>query len=305
MDFNKNKKFNLKIINKVDLLFKQFNDNIKIDKYNDAYTLLYKSRLIHGKYLCKFGKIISNKKKCKKHFFDISSISSILNLINKKITDNETIFNNYIIDKKIDPFTLKITDSKSDSDSETSSESDLESDTKTSKTTQPQTTQPQTTQPQTTQPQTTQPQSVSKSDSKPMPLFVGSMSPESIKINKINSEINGKSLDKFNQNIPSLILFYRMGCPACEKTKPHWDNLIANIKTAFDKDEVLFNITELDLSDQSNEKLAFLFEVEYIPTIIMMESSKKPLAKIEKIEGAADQKRIQTFIKESYIKFNK
>jgi hypothetical protein len=46
-----------------------------------------------------------------------------------------------------------------------------------------------------------------------------------------------------------------------------------------------------------------LFQIQYIPTIIMMESSKKPLAKIEKIEGMATEEKIQTFIEESFKKF--
>ena len=61
---------------------------------------------------------------------------------------------------------------------------------------------------------------------------------------------------------------------------------------------------EVNLADPSNENLATLFKIEYIPTIIMMESSDKSLAKIEKIEGMSDKNRIVTFIKESYAKFS-
>ena len=61
----------------------------------------------------------------------------------------------------------------------------------------------------------------------------------------------------------------------------------------FEKDTILFNIMEFNLSDQSNEKLARLFKIEYIPTIIMMESANRPKALIEKIEGTSNNIRIQ------------
>ena len=61
---------------------------------------------------------------------------------------------------------------------------------------------------------------------------------------------------------------------------------------------------ELDLSDKTNENLAMLFQIEYIPTIIMMESSKKSSAKIEKIEGYADKEKLNNFIKSAYEKFS-
>ena len=105
--------------------------------------------------------------------------------------------------------------------------------------------------------------------------------------------------------ITSLLLFYNPGCPACTKTKPHWDDLTSQIKNSFTKKKnILFNIMEIDLSDASNENLARLFQIQYIPTIIMMESSKKQMAKIEKIEGLANKDKINSFIKSSYDKFS-
>ena len=134
-----------------------------------------------------------------------------------------------------------------------------------------------------------------------MPLFNGEKSYDLVKRENIKSEL---VQDKFNPDIPSLLLFYNPGCPACVATKPHWDSLTNTIKRAFERSKInLFNISEYDLSDPSNEKLATLFEIQYIPTIIMMESSKKPMAKIEKIEGMADKERINKFIKDSFKKF--
>ena len=62
---------------------------------------------------------------------------------------------------------------------------------------------------------------------------------------------------------------------------------------------------EVDLGDSSNENLATLFNIEYIPTIVMMESSKKPMAKIDKLEGASNKEKINEFIKSAYAKFSK
>jgi hypothetical protein len=82
--------------------------------------------------------------------------------------------------------------------------------------------------------------------------------------------------------------------------------ITSNFKKLFSfNNEYLFNIMEIDLSDQTNENLALLFQIEYIPTIIMMESSKKPSAKIEKLEGAVDEEKLNKFIELSYDKFYK
>jgi thiol-disulfide isomerase/thioredoxin len=139
---------------------------------------------------------------------------------------------------------------------------------------------------------------ISKSDNS-LPLFNGSKSVSVM----IGDEIKSVSVDSFNEKIPSLLFFFNPHCPACVKTKPHWTETIGNIKKMFAQDIVLFNIMEINLSEPANEKLARLFKIEYIPTIIMMEPSNKPQAIIEKIEGAADKNKIQKFIKDSFNKF--
>ena len=132
-----------------------------------------------------------------------------------------------------------------------------------------------------------------------LPLFDGVKSDKAI----IGYEMKSAAVDSFNENIPSLLFFYNPHCPACVKTKPYWTNITTDIKRMFAKDILLFNIMEYNLAEPANEKLARLFKIEYIPTIIMMESSNKPKAMIERLEGSADKNKIQKFIKVSFDKF--
>lgn len=207
---------------------------------------------------------IIKEKKCVNHLFKLSCINSIIIIINDKITNSEITFNKYVTENKIDPSTLKI--ESSDSTTDTDASSDIP-------------------------------------DVHELPLFDGEKSKDTLIKEHISSEINMKS-DDFDKNIPSLIFFYNPGCPACMETKPKWDELVQQMKKIFESNEKLFNIIELNLSDDSNSNLATLFQVEYIPTIIMMESSNKPSAKIEKITGKSDKSRIQDFIKQSFNKFS-
>lgn len=128
--------------------------------------------------------------------------------------------------------------------------------------------------------------------SKP-PLFNGKKSNESL----VKSELSKK--DNFDVNFPTLMLFYNPGCPACAQTKPYWDELVSTFK----KNKKVFNIMEINLADESNQKLAEILKIKFIPTIIFTESSNKPSAKIERMEGQADKKRIQEFINNSLNKF--
>ena len=132
-----------------------------------------------------------------------------------------------------------------------------------------------------------------------LPLFNGQKQTNVI----INDEIKNISGDMFNESIPSLLLFYNPQCPACVQTKPHWDDLINDIKQIFKNDKVLFNIMEINLADAQNEKLARLFKIEYIPTIIMMESSNRQNAIIERLQGASNKNKISLFINEAFGKF--
>jgi thiol-disulfide isomerase/thioredoxin len=132
-----------------------------------------------------------------------------------------------------------------------------------------------------------------------LPLFNGAKSSETI----LADEMKSISTDTFDNSLPSLLFFYNPGCPACIQTKPFWTEVTNDIKSKFANDKVLFNIMELNLADKQNEKLARLFKIEYIPTIIMMESSNRTKAKIEKIEGASDKNKINKFIKDSFAKF--
>lgn len=140
---------------------------------------------------------------------------------------------------------------------------------------------------------------IKTNDDEDLPLFDGIKSDKSI----IGDEIKVMGTNNFNENIPSLLFFYNPRCPACVKTKPHWTTITTDIKKMFEKDIVLFNIMEFNLAEPANEKLARLFKIEYIPTIIMMESSNKPKAIIERSEGFSDKPKIQKFIKESFDKF--
>lgn len=140
-----------------------------------------------------------------------------------------------------------------------------------------------------------------------LPLFEGEKSPEQRHKDSIHIELKktDSGLNNYDKSLPSLILFYRPGCPACDKTKPEWNQFVGEINKSVKKDGKIFNIMEYNLLDRSNETLATLFNVEYIPTIVMMESVKMKNAKskIEKIEGAADIARISEFVTNSYEKF--
>jgi thiol-disulfide isomerase/thioredoxin len=134
-----------------------------------------------------------------------------------------------------------------------------------------------------------------------LPLFNGEKSKEVILNEKIYDELNN---DTFEKSLPSLIFFFNPGCPACVKTKPVWEKLKLEFENSFKlKNKKLFNILNIDLSIESNEKLAMMFMIEYIPTIVFMESSDKPSANIEKLEGGSDSARIEEFIMNSYKKF--
>jgi thiol-disulfide isomerase/thioredoxin len=266
----------IKYLNKANNLITIFNDSINKNNANDAFNVLYKLRKLHGK-------LISKIIKSSKNYFFISSLYSIVNLINDKIIESEQTFENYIKKNNIDVKKLQINKSAKSTKStkSTNSESSVSSDSE----------------------QLTLTDQLTSSDQS-LPLFEGEKSAEARQRDGINLEMN-KHIVEFNQSIPSLLLFYNPRCPACIKTKPHWESLTTQIKNSFaKKNNTLFNIMEIDLSDPSNENLAGLFQIEYIPTIIMMESSKKPMAKIEKIEGLADKEKINSFIKTSYDKFS-
>jgi len=327
------KKPGIKYLARVNSLANLFNNSININDSNGAYNILFKMRAVHGRLLCKFHKT-ANGKQCTKRYFYMSCIQTILNLMNNKIVETEILFNTYITNNKIDPNTLKIvksssSNSSSNSLSNSSSSGSSFSNLDNLKIQPIQPSQPsQSTKadssdsysdlgdtlserfkklnrPSSRKPPVVTDIPIIKEFSNDLPLFNGKKSEEIIKRENIKSEMDANNSLNFNKNIPSLLFFYNPGCPACTKTKPHWDKLITSIKKVFKMNGSLFNIMEINLEDQSNENLASLFQIQYIPTIIMMESSTKPMAKIEKIEGMADKHRINTFIKESYEKFSK
>ena len=234
----------IKYLVQINSLAKLFNDVIKLNDYNAAYNFIYKMRIIHGSLLVEAN---SFNKLDDETYFKLSCMNSVLSIINTKIIESESLFNNIISNNNVDTSTLKIL----------------------------------------------------KSDDDDLPLFDGIKSDKSI----IGDEMKIIGLNNFNENIPCLLFFYNPQCPACVKTKPHWEEITTDIKEMFKKDIVLFNIMEFNLNDPANEKLARLFKIEYIPTIIMMESSTKPTAMIEKMEGSANKQKIQKFIKESFDKF--
>ena len=137
-----------------------------------------------------------------------------------------------------------------------------------------------------------------------LPLFNGHMTN-----NNLDNELLklfSNSSNKFDKNLPILLLFYNPGCPACIKTKPEWEKFNNNIVNAQKKNNnKLFNIMDINLSSNENVKLAELLNIEYIPTITMIESLKKSNKKIEKATGASSYLDIINFVKNSYNNFNK
>lgn len=255
------KKPGIKYLARVNALSNLMINSIQSNDPNGSYNILYKMRIIHGKILCIYHNMLTDKKK----LFDISCLFSVISIINEKIYDAEISFNQFLSDNDIDLNTLQIIKD----DNQDSNDSD-------------------------------------KSDS--LPLFNGSKSLEekikdSLKSNNVHS--NEKlAQDIFDEKLPSLLLFHNPTCPACIKTKPHWIKLTDKMKEVFKQNEKLFNILEIDVSKKENSNISDLFKIEYVPTIIMMESSTKPRANIEKIEGSVTYDKLKTFIKESYIKFS-
>ena len=347
------KKPGIKYLIRVSSLSQIVNNSININDPNGAFNILFKMRQLHGKILCKFYKNINKKKSNKsnkynksnksnkstksnnltKTYFNNSCLYSVLSSINDIITNTESVFNNYIITNNIDPKTLKIIKSESESDNKSSDSSksdssksdssksdssksgylsDFENLKKITNNSNQNNLDTSDSYGDLGDALSDRLKLVKKSNdskkskelSNDLPLFNGEVSVETRQRENIKNEIN-TNLKNFDENIPSLLLFYNPGCPACVKTKPHWDSLISTFKKMFSTNTKLFNIMEINLSDDVNINLANLFQIQYIPTIIMMESSKAPMAKIERLEGMADKKRIKIFIKESFIKFSK
>jgi thiol-disulfide isomerase/thioredoxin len=262
----------IKYLIKINSLTKELNDFIENKNPKNALNTLYNMRIIHGTVLNLYSTIQLKNKNTNKKFIYLSYINTIINIINEKIINSENNFNIYIKNNNINITDLdnfeKLADVDKLADSDELSESD----------------------------------NLSESDES-LPIFDGNKSNDLITREKIVSEIKINNSNEFKNNIPSLLFFFNPGCPACNQTKPHWDKLKSNINLSFESDEKLFNILEFNLADSSNESLSYLFKIEYIPTIIMMESSKIPTAQILKLEGSSDIHRIQNFIKESFIKF--
>jgi thiol-disulfide isomerase/thioredoxin len=235
-------------------------------KYIDAFKMLYKMRIIHGSCVNKLNKISLKQKKCNKKLFNLSCLSSIISTINEKILHFEALFDKQISLEKIDPKSFEINQSESSE----SSESDVERIPIVTQIDEP------------------------VADLINLPLFNGGISSKQVK----------DDLKNFDKKIPSLILFHKPTCPACVATKPHWDNISGQFNESFNKTGKLFNILEYNVDDPSNDKLSTLFDIEYIPTIIAMESSLKPSSKTFKLTGKSEKNEILNFIKESYSKFN-
>lgn len=269
-----NNKPGLKYLIRINSLKKLFNECLQNEDVNCAYMILYKMRSLHGKVLCLYNRVINLPRK---HLFNISCYASTCSVINETIINSEMAINRFIKDNNIDVSTLENKNDEvlsieytSSNESEDSKESDnLDSDKVFNK--------------------------------QELPLFNGNLSKEAIQRKNIKKEFKLQS--DFTEEIPTLMLFYRPGCPACENTKPEWNMITERITDQFKTTRKLFNIFEIDLSDDSNRNLASLFNIEYVPTIIMMESSTKDNAKIEQIVGMSNKQRIHSFIKDCYSKF--
>lgn len=262
-----NNKPGLKYLIRINSLKKLFNECLENNDINCAYMILYKMRSLHGKVLCYFYNKINLPRK---HLFNISCYSSICSIINETIINSEKAINQFIIDNDIDVSTLENNNDEILSIDYVSSDDSDKSE------------------------------QILK-QKQDLPLFDGNMSKEATQ--RLNIKKEFKTYSDFMTEIPTLLLFYKPGCPACENTKPEWDILTEKIIYQFKMDKKLFNIIEINLLDESNRNLSRLFDIEYVPTIIMMESSNKNNARIEKIVGMANRERINTFIKECYSKF--
>lgn len=266
-----NNKPGIKFLIKINSLKKLFNECLDNQDINCAYMILYKMRSLHGNTLCIYNNLINNPKK---HLFKISCYSSICLIINNTIISCESAINKFIIDNNIDISNIEEKNEEHLSIEYVNSESNDEIIEK-------------------------------KDQSNELPLFDGQYNETKLKNKNIELDLKTKSLNFYDNKFPSLILFYKPGCPACENTKPYWNILVDKMIKYFNDNNKLFNIIEIDLSKRSNDNITQLFNIEYVPTIVMMESTKLDNPIIENIVGMADYNKIKNFIKDSYIKFNK
>lgn len=262
----------IKYLIKINSLDEKLNNFISANNLPNVLKTLYKMRITHGTMLNLYTTTIINETNTNKKFIKISYMNTIINLINEKIINSENNFNMYIKTNNIDISNFdKIYDiDKLDIQDDNDDQDELD-----------------------------ELDELDNISDKSLPIFNGNKSEDLITREKIESELKVNNYNEFDNNLPSLLFFFNPGCPACINTKPHWDNLKFKLKSS----NKLFNILDFNLAEPANNSLSYLFKIEYIPTIIMMESSKVQTAKIFRLEGSADIARIQTFIKESFMKF--
>ena len=284
MDSNKP---GIQYLKKTDSLLEDFHLLIHQKKFTEAFQKIYNIRVLHGRLLNKLNIYMQKSKKCSKKYFYLSYLNTVSTLISDKILNAESEFNELLKSNNVDLRFLENQaqnkNSSRDSDSSRDSSDSLKidslnidslkisSDTKSNK-------------------------------SNNLPLFNGVKSENVIRLENISKEINNNT-NEFDSNKPSLMLFYNPGCPACIQTKPYWNEVVGKIKRIFGS-EPLFNIIEFNLQDESTANIATLLNIEYIPTIYMIESAKKPNGQMANIVGASDDKRIIKFIGETFTKFS-
>ena len=268
MDSNKP---GVQYLKKTDSLLEDFHLLIHQKNFTDAFRKIYAMRVLHGRLLNKLNIYMQKTKKCSKKYFYLSYLNTVSTLIAEKILNAESEFNEFLKSNNIDMRSLDNFTQNRDSSRNSSSSDSIGFGSQT------------------------------KSNS--LPLFKGVKSENTIKLESISTEITNNT-DNYNANMPSLMLFYNPGCPACANTKPHWDSIVQKIRKYFGS-EPLFNILEFNLQDQSTASIATLLNIEYIPTIYMVESAKKPNGQMANIVGMADDKRIVKFIGDTLSNFLK
>ena len=269
-----------------------FNTKISSNDLKNAFDEITKMRIIHGKLISKQMHLLNSSKtqKSNKTYLMVSCLNTILIIIENKIAKCETTLAKLSNNKTFTTNLSILYDDNTNldipindvSNLKTYPEPKIDPDPKTELNLKP---------------------NEILNNLENLPLFDGKKSSEVIIVEKINKAIiESPKIPEYLNTLFSLILFYDPHCHACVKTKPEWKKITDKLQKQVKKDGRYFNIIEINVSEKQNENLCSLFEIESIPTIVMMEPTQKPKAQIEKMVGMADEQRIKSFITDTFTK---
>jgi thiol-disulfide isomerase/thioredoxin len=128
-------------------------------------------------------------------------------------------------------------------------------------------------------------------------LFQGDMKNN---LNNLDNLFNNKKEELDNSTV---LFFYNPRCPACIKTKPSWDIIVDNVNNYFKKNTKLFDISSIDVSNDSNESICRQFDIKYVPTFIIYDAMNKNI--FVKKEGSLTMDQMISYLGNFYNFMNK